>query len=126
MEESNEMNLISHIFYLGQLAIVACDRRCDKAWGVNSRPKVQLSDDEDDYEILSDDELGIAPADPGSYEGQDGKPTDRRHNKWCVRECERSVLLFTKALTSTGVSTGDELNLELSDFTTRQRNRPDR
>jgi hypothetical protein len=78
------------ITYWGERIIVACDGKCDKAWGRNSRPKIQLSEtDEDDYAYLSDDELGEAPENPGTSEGGIGKPSDHFHNKWCVRECER-------------------------------------
>ena len=84
------------ITYLGEAQTVACDGRCDKAWGVNLRPRVPLDpDDEDDYCFLADDELGEAPVDPGTYEGGHGKLRARParsggHNKWCARECERS------------------------------------
>ncbi len=79
------------ITFFGERAKVACDRRCEKAWGTNTRPRVQLSDNEDDFAYLADDELGIAPADPGTYEGADAKPEspDEFPNRWCVRECER-------------------------------------
>jgi hypothetical protein len=79
------------ITYFDQQAKVACDRRCEKAWGINNRPSVQLSDDEDDFAYLADDELGLAPVNPGSYEGGHAKPhsPDEFPNKWCVRECER-------------------------------------
>ncbi len=82
----------SIITYFGQPARVNCDRNCSKAWGINNRPKVQLSADEDDYAYLSDDELGIAPIDPGTYEGGIANPLspDEFPTKWCVRECERS------------------------------------
>lgn len=66
------------ITYCGQPAKVGCDEKCHKAWGSNSRPKVRLSkDDYDDYYYLSDDELGVAPIDPGTYEGGCAKPTRR-------------------------------------------------
>lgn len=70
---------------------VCCDGNCRKAWGINNRPKVQLSADVDDFAWLADDELGNAPADPGTYEGGDAKPHGPSSfpNKWCVRECER-------------------------------------
>ena len=85
--------LVTDIVYFGRPTRVACDRRCTKAWGVGSRPKVRLSDDPDDYVFLADHELGEAPADPGTYEGGEGKPMfPERHNKWCVRECERSAV----------------------------------
>jgi hypothetical protein len=82
------------ITYFGQPAKVACDENCNKAWGINNRPKIQLSEDEDDYAYLSDDELGDAPENPGTYEGGHAKPTHKSQipNKWCVRECERCSL----------------------------------
>lgn len=101
---------ITHGRYLGQPVTIACDGRCDKAWGVNGRPRKHLSGDPDepgigidehcrradDHVFLSDDALGEAPADPGTYEGGEGKPPGARsggHNKWCARECERSALV---------------------------------
>jgi hypothetical protein len=107
------------ITYFGQPAKVACDEKCNKAWGVVCRPRVypEISEteifglngksvypsskkyDEESYDIdnhayCSDDELGNAPNDPGTYEGGDGKPTsdERKGNKWCVRQCERCVM----------------------------------
>lgn len=82
------------ITYFDQHVCVCCDANCQKAWGINNRPKVQLSDDDDDYAFLADDELGIAPVNPGTYEGGHAKPLtpDARLNKWCVRECERCEL----------------------------------
>lgn len=79
------------ITYFGQQAKVACDEKCEKAWGISERQTVSLSDDEDDFAWLSDNELSEAPEDPGTYEGGDGKPVDKIGipNKWCVRECER-------------------------------------
>lgn len=88
-----------HIIFLGQPCILACDGQCNKAWGLNARPKAMLSDDEDDFVFLADDALGEAPADPGTYEGGQGKPsetplTDPGYmNKWCARECERSRIV---------------------------------
>ncbi len=80
------------IVAFGQDRILSCDANCSKAWGINSRQKVQLSEDPDDYAFLSDTELGEAPVDPGTYEGGHAKPTlpENRLNKWCYRECERS------------------------------------
>ncbi len=72
---------------------LSCDYRCDKAWGVSQRPRVQINEaDLDDFAFLSDDELGVAPVNPGTYEGGHGKPRNGVHNKWCYRECERSYL----------------------------------
>jgi len=79
------------IQYFGKLAKVNCDGRCEKAWGINNRPRVQISDDVDDYAFLCDAELGQAPVDPGTYEGGVAKPPSAHEfpTKWCVRECER-------------------------------------
>lgn len=52
---------------------------------------------EDDFYYIPDGELGLAPDDPGTYEGDHAKPRScegpDRMNRWCARECERSVLL---------------------------------
>lgn len=89
--------LVKSIFFCGSPVVIACDGKCTSAFGINSRPHVQLSDNEDDHADLADHELGIAPIDPGTYEGGEAKPTDyedpKRQNKWCARECERSVLV---------------------------------
>lgn len=87
------------ITYFGQRCVVACDGRCDKAWGINGRPYTQLSKVDDDYVYLGDDVLGAAPG-PGETaiiaEGVDAKPSaaplndGEQMNRWCVRECERS------------------------------------
>lgn len=84
--------ILKRITFMGIPAAVACDARCDKAWGRSSRPRQQLSDDEDDFEWLGDDELGTAPADPGTCEGSDSKPALPVLNRWCVRECERCAM----------------------------------
>jgi len=86
------------IVFFGRNVTVACDANCDKAWGINQRPCVQLSADPDDVAYIADDELGMAPEDPGTYEGGDAKPTQRpmtgdAMNRWCVRECERHTFL---------------------------------
>lgn len=74
---------------------VECDRRCDKAWGRSQRPRVHLSGQSDKIVYLADDELGIAPDNPKTCEGQDAKPSspDEFPNKWCVRECERCAMV---------------------------------
>jgi len=85
--------LVTRGKYSGQPSLFVCDRKCSKAWGINLRKREQLSaDDVDDYELLADSELDDAPADPGTYDGGQGKPQApvQIHNKWCVRECERS------------------------------------
>ena len=105
------------ITYFGQQAVVACDARCDKAWGIRGRPRVALSDDEDDYAYLADGELGEASADPGDYEGGHAKPIHpgERLNKWCVRACERCAM--SKAGKATEV-------IETPDFSNRFLNQP--
>jgi hypothetical protein len=102
------------IIFVGRKLVLACDAQCHKAWGVNERPSVQLSDDENDYAFLADHELGFAPADPGSTEGGYPKPRspDERLNKWCARECERSKMVRP-----------DE-ELKLPNFDERVYNRP--
>jgi len=92
--------IVKSITFAGQAATHVCDGRCDKAWGINSRPSIPSRAERnkmanpDDYAYLADDELETAPADPGSYEGGHAKPRDARGpddiNKWCVRECERA------------------------------------
>lgn len=79
------------ITFCGLAAKVNCDEKCHKAFGLAERPSIKLSKDPDDVEWLSDDEVGVAPIDPGSYEGPHAKPIskDEIPNKWCVRACER-------------------------------------
>ncbi len=54
--------------------ILSCDGKCDSAWGMNWHGKKEK----------------VAPIDPGTYEGGHAKPVNKKHNKWCARECERS------------------------------------
>jgi hypothetical protein len=83
--------ITKQVIAFGEPTIIGCDAQCSKAWGINNRPRHQLSEDHDDYAFLADGELGEAPEDPGTYEGGHAKPThpDERLNKWCFRECER-------------------------------------
>lgn len=104
------------IVYSGKRCQLVCDGRCDKAWGINGRPKLyfltkgepprKLEDGEepsdwDDYVYVRDSELGKAPGPGytrGVSEGNDLKPSKRpltdasQMNKWCARECERSEM----------------------------------
>ena len=111
--------LEKRITFFGQAAKVACDGRCSKAWGINSRPSVQLSDDEDDFYWIPDGELPDAPADPGTTEGDHAKPlvvqSAADMNKWCVRECERC------AMSDPGAA---DAPLKLRDFSQRRYNKP--
>ncbi len=81
------------IIYFGQPMKVGCDGKCHKAWGIQGRPRIRVGKDEDDVVFLSDLELGMAPEEPGTWEGFEmcGKPTysEDKLNKWCVRNCER-------------------------------------
>ena len=81
------------IVYFGRRRVLCCDGRCEKAWGIDTRPRLELDlEDLDDFAWLSDGELGEAPVDPGTYEGSCGKPapTEKLESKWCARQCERS------------------------------------
>lgn len=99
------------IVFFGQPSVLACDGGCDKAWGINGkRPRVNFDPNNvDDFAYLPDGEVGAAPKDPGTLEGGCGKPRSEgeRLNKWCARECERSVL----------VRSGEAINLP--DFSKR-------
>lgn len=81
------------VTFAGQPMRIACDERCDKAWGIDSRPEIQLDPDDPEGSLywLSDDELETAPEDPGTIEGFDAKPANKEEmgNKWCARHCER-------------------------------------
>lgn len=88
------------IVWFGTVTELRCDGRCDKAWGINGRPRTSLGSDPDDYVYKRDSELASAPGPGltvGLSEGGDMKPsalpiTDgAQMNKWCARECERSV-----------------------------------
>jgi hypothetical protein len=109
------------ITFFGHPRVLACDANCEKAWGINMRPRVlcppvspRVYQQEDDYALLADGELGIAPQDTGTWEGEHTKPVapQDRLNKWCARECERSVI----------VKIGE--NIFLPDFSKRRYNMP--
>lgn len=80
------------ILWFGRHVTLACDGKCNKAWGICNRPSVSFDPDEpDDIAWLTDHELAEAPACTGVWEGGFGKPRDpSQMNKWCARECERS------------------------------------
>lgn len=69
-----EADLETKIKFFGQDVTLFCDAKCEEAWGIN----------------WHGEKVAPAPADPGTYEGGHAKPTDKVHNKWCARECERS------------------------------------
>lgn len=75
-----------NVVYCGKKVLLFCDGICEKAWGRNSRPR------KEDDSAVPDDELGVAPLDPGTIECRDCKPLpdEEKLNKWCMRECERS------------------------------------
>lgn len=101
--------LRKEIIFFGQKAVIACDGKCNKAWGLNSRPKVEVSGG---IFCMSDAELGEAPADPRTYEGGCAKPVldEEKLNKWCARECERC-----------GMSNPGSDKVELPNYSTRVR-----
>ena len=69
-----ETMLATRVHFFGAPVVIVCDGRCEQAWGINWHgPKGET-----------------APIDTGTYEGGCAKPTDKCHNKWCARECERS------------------------------------
>jgi hypothetical protein len=92
------------ILFCDDWAIITCDGRCDKAWGMQNRPKRMLSADPDDYVYLADDDpmIGQTPnsSELGS-EGDEEKPSDSAlqakysylMNRWCARACERATML---------------------------------
>lgn len=86
-------SLTKNIVAYGQPIQIGCDAQCGKAWGIHNRPKIQLSENPDDYAFFADSEVGEAPTNPGTYEGGCGKPQTEsdRLNRWCFRECERCV-----------------------------------
>lgn len=79
--------------------IIICDGKCQKAWGIDQRPKRKLSLEEDDWVYIRDSLLGEAEG-GSDTEGGDGHPLRyncpvvSRHNRWCARACERSVVIF--------------------------------
>lgn len=103
MNFSMNKALVRQVIFFGKPVSLFCDGKCHKAWGINNRPRKQLSKDVDDYEYLADSELKDAPINPGIYEGGEAKPTKaaERLNKWCARECERSVLVSQEKGTMT-------------------------
>lgn len=105
---------IKQILWFGRHVTLACDGKCDKAWGINNRPRIDFDPDEpDDHAYLADHELGDAPTQPGTWEGGHGKPRDSSQmNKWCARECERSGIFE------------DGEAIKLHDFSTRLFNQP--
>ena len=106
------------IVFFGEDVRLACDAHCEKAWGINGRPFHQLSPDPDDYEFLADHELPRAPRSSNYIEGGDNKPqsASERLNRWCARECERSVLVPAALPLD---------QIKLPDFSKRFKNIPD-
>lgn len=130
--------IVKSITYFDQPATLVCDAQCDKAWGTSSRPRIYVDDPEqqvinvgdhryperlqellgpktdwlDNHVELADGELGVAPDDPGTYEGGHAKPhvPSERLNKWCARECERCLIVE------------DNEDFELRDYSVRQYN----
>ena len=54
------------IQFFGAKVILVCDGKCNKAWGINSRPQVQLDkENEDDYYYFKEGRL-LKKHEPGS------------------------------------------------------------
>lgn len=89
MTKENDAVHEKRIVYMGKDTVVYCDGKCEKAWGFNSRPRTE------DDKWIPDEDLGTAPSNPGTREGDEAKPLhdEPKLNKWCVRECERSNLI---------------------------------
>lgn len=68
--------LTTKVVMYGRQRTITCDLDCKHAWGRN-------------WQGVKD---STAPIDPLTYEGNDAKPTNKKHNRWCARECERSIL----------------------------------
>lgn len=81
------MTLIKRVIFCGVETAIACDGRCEKAWGFRTRSRNSEG-------FLRDEQLGLAPENPGTSEGECIKPQNEseRLNKWCARECERCVI----------------------------------
>lgn len=137
--------LMKTIQYFGAPHVMACDGRCDKAWGINLRPGVyfdangaavsqkkcndegsniihegQEPPDYDDYAFLADNEVGTAPARPQTWEGGDGKPAavTLTNSAYMNKWCAR------QCERSVIVSPGEPINLPFTDPNARQYNIP--
>lgn len=85
--------LAKTITCLGRQAILICDKNCAQAWGLNSRPTFEV----EGRKFWIKDGEQISPNNPGTEEGGHVKPAGGQDhyklNKWCARECERSVIV---------------------------------
>ncbi len=82
MKSEGMKPLITYGRFSGVPVRFVCDRKCNKAWGTNQRPRRPIAEDEhciqraivgcyyaeDFWEMISDPELGEAPEKPGTYE----------------------------------------------------------
>lgn len=71
---------ITEVLFFGKQVYMVCDKKCHKAWGINGNSNFLKK------------LFCKAPENPGTYEGGQGK-NPLSHNKWCARECERSILV---------------------------------
>ncbi len=85
--------IIKRITYFGKDTLLICDGDCHHAYGCNGG-RFRGNDEGHTDEYMSAN-FGKSPKDPGTYEGVErkGKPINRRMNKWCARECERSTIV---------------------------------
>ncbi len=74
--ETGEALLTTSILYFGKRCLAVRDRKYNKALGLNvDRPQWREPAQPDDGIWLADADVGIALANPGSYEGGQGKPS---------------------------------------------------
>jgi hypothetical protein len=74
--KTGEALLTTSILYSGKRCLAVCDHKCNKAWWFDGdRPQRRDPAEPDDVIWFADREVGIAPANPGSYEGGQGKPS---------------------------------------------------
>ena len=97
------MSLLARpMLFCGREIVLACDGRCDLAWGMERRRRRMLSaGDPDDFVYLGDGHPDVGSPPPPrelGCEGGDFKPSavqltdgSDKMNRWCARQCERSV-----------------------------------
>jgi hypothetical protein len=83
--KTGETLLTASILYSGKRCLAVCDRKFNKGWGFNAdRPQWRDPPEPDDVIWFADGEAGIAPANPGSYEGGQGKPSTPPRVHWSI------------------------------------------
>jgi hypothetical protein len=104
--------------------LLVCDGKCNKAFGINARPKhynKTEEEDPDDYAFLADWEVGEALPESGTTEGGHNKPVEKKHHKWCYRQCERSTC--SVSIPCNADTVGSAIGIEIRTFETRLENK---